>query len=758
LRPLVNALQTIAKLRLARLAFAALLALGLVSTQVSLLDVPGYELAETLTLFAGLLGGALGIAAARTAPGRQWPARTALAAGLWIALGIVGATVLVILGDVFGRRCSPWDGLPFVLLLPLPTAFLATALGCFCGRIFQRGWHAALAYLALLLGDLTISLWPLYFDPQAFTYDQLLGWFPGPLYDELLAPPTALWIFRGLTLLATLATLLGLSLLSSRRPARRLLMTTAAVLAFFTGVGLEHRFGAITSIEDIDRALGGRRLTPHFVLHYPRELAPPDVERLARTAEFDYEEDATTLGVSGGPPIDIFFYRNAKEKGRLTGASTTHFTKPWLHQIHTHADQDGRLVLRHELVHALAAPLGRPPFGACATFFGIDVQAGIVEGLAMAVDWPADELTLHQWSRAMREAKLAPDIRTIVGPAGFLSQSQSRAYTLAGSFLRYLLDHYGREQTARLYRDGDFQAAYGRSLDQLAGEWEAFVDAVPLDAEARGAAQNRFRKPSLFARPCAREMAELRAEITAAGTARNPALQAEILGRCSAIDPGDPSLLKERWDAERAASLPSATATLRELLAAPALDPVLRAQVALAQGDEAVKAGDAAKARDEYQSVLSAHVDRSTGRQVHIMLSALGHGDAARIVQSYLDPRGSNAAPLVALIDLWHRDPSFASAAYLVGLRTGDEGDRGLGLRYLDDALKGDISPDVRAETLRRGAVFEIDLGRYDAAAAHLASLAGMGRTPAEEVIRGDIERRLAFEKATYGQGIPGLH
>ena len=116
------------------------------------------------------------------------------------------------------------------------------------------------------------------------------------------------------------------------------------------------------------------------------------------------------------------------------------------------------------------------------------------------------------------------------------------------------------------------------------------------------------------------------------------------------------------------------------------------------------------------------------------------------------------AATLVALIDLWHRDPSFASAAYLVGLRTGDEGDRGLGLRYLDDALKGDISPDVRAETLRRGAVFEIDLGRYDAAAAHLASLAGMGRTPAEEVIRGDIERRLAFEKATYGQGIPGLH
>ncbi len=753
----MNDLQAIANLRLARLALGALLAMGVISTQVALLDVPGYELAEALTLFVGLLGGSLGIAAMRTARGRQWPAGAAFASGCWLAMGVVGATVLVILGALLGRRCSPWPGLAFILLLPLPTAFLATALGAFCGRLSERGWLAGLAYVGVLFGDLVISLWPLYFGPQSFTYDQLLGWFPGPLYDELLAPPTALWIFRGLTILAAAAALLGLSILSSRRPRGRLLATAALLAAFFIGVGLEHRFGAITSVEDIDRALGGRRVTPHCVLHYPRELAPPDVERLARTTELDYAEDAEALGVSGGPPVDVFFYRNAKEKGRLTGASTTHFTKPWLHQIHTHADQDGRLVLRHELVHALAAPLGRWPFGACAKLLGIDVQAGIVEGLAMAVDWPADELTLHQWSRAMREAKLAPDIRTIVGPAGFLSQSQNRAYTLAGSFLRYLTDHYGREKTARLYRDGDFLAAYGHSLDELASEWESFVDAVPLDTEARGAAQNRFRKPSLFARPCAREMAELRAEIAAAATARNPALQAEILGRCSAIDPGDPSLLKERWDAERAASLPSAAATLQELLDSPALDPVLRAQVALALGDEAVKAGDAVKARAEYLEVLSAHVDRSTKRQVQIMLAALGHGDAARIVQSYLDPRGSNAAPLVALLDLWHRDPGFASAAYLVGLRTGDEGDRALGLRYSDAALKGDIAPDVRAETLRRAAVFEIDLGRYDDAAAHLATLAGMGRTPAEEVIRGDIERRLAFEKATYGQGIAGL-
>src|SRR5208282_6939772 len=121
--------------------------MGVVSTQVALLDVPGYELAEALTLFGGLLGGALGIAAARTTRGRQWPARTALAAGCWIALGVVGATALVILGALLGRRCDPWAGLVFILLLPLPTAFLATALGACCGRLGTRRWIAGLAYL-----------------------------------------------------------------------------------------------------------------------------------------------------------------------------------------------------------------------------------------------------------------------------------------------------------------------------------------------------------------------------------------------------------------------------------------------------------------------------------------------------------------------------------------------------------------------------------------------------------------------------------
>ena len=50
-----------------------------------------------------------------------------------------------------------------------------------------------------------------------------------------------------------------------------------------------------------------------------------------------------------------------------------------------------------------------PPFGVCATAFGMFPNAAIVEGLAVAADNPVDDLTLHEWAAGMRQQKLLPD-------------------------------------------------------------------------------------------------------------------------------------------------------------------------------------------------------------------------------------------------------------------------------------------------------------------------------------------------------------
>ena len=64
-------------------------------------------------------------------------------------------------------------------------------------------------------------------------------------------------------------------------------------------------------------------------------------------------------------------------------------------------------------------------------------------------------------------------MRKISGPTGFWSESPRRAYTIAGSFVGYLLRTYGASPFKHAYPHGDFATAYGKSLDSLVDEWEA---------------------------------------------------------------------------------------------------------------------------------------------------------------------------------------------------------------------------------------------------------------------------------------------
>src|SRR6185295_8598272 len=192
----------------------------------------------------------------------------------------------------------------------------------------------------------------------------------------------------------------------------------------------------------------------------------------------------------------------------------------------------------HELAHVMASPYGSGPFRV-TTRYGIWPSMGIVEGLAVAADNPADELSLHQWAAGMRRQKLAPDVREIVRPQGFYLAAPARAYTVAGSFLRYLAETHGPEKLRALYERGDFETAYGRSLDALAAEWEKSLDAMPLDEAQVSQAFARFRQGSLFARPCAREVAVLRGE-AAERLGAEPAQALKLYARCAEIQPEEP--------------------------------------------------------------------------------------------------------------------------------------------------------------------------------------------------------------------------
>ena len=357
-------------------------------------------------------------------------------------------------------------GLAFVPAVALPSALAAAALGVLAGFVARGGpLPSALVYGAGIVGSLSATLLEGWLGPASYLLDPFLGIWPGPIYDEALALDRRLLLFR-LGTLAWTAVMLGVAGPSRRAAAPRppgpgrAGGTALALLAVAAVRVVGALTGDLATRAGIDRILGGRLTGARCDLHFPREKPAADAERLCRDCEADVAEVAAALGVAHPPLVKVWFHRSADEKRRLVGAGRTEFTKPWLAEIQVLDAPGGPPALRHEIVHAVGGAVAGGTLGVPARY-GVLVDAGLVEGLAVALEVPRGEWTVHEWARAMRDLGLLPRAASLVEPTGFFSAPAARAYGASGSFLAFLLERRGPRPVLRAYAGVPFAEAFG---------------------------------------------------------------------------------------------------------------------------------------------------------------------------------------------------------------------------------------------------------------------------------------------------------
>lgn len=609
------------------LAFSGL-ELSLLAFPVS--RIPGYELSTGLGLITALFGGAFGIAFGRqesmraAAAPRAQVLATFLAA--WAAL-LVPATVTVLLATIVtlvSSPCSPFDAMALFPVIVVPGTALAAAAGVWIGLAFRRWWAFTLAWLGVVAASALHTLWPILFGPQISAWNHLAGYLPGPIYDEELRLPAALLWFRLGTLLLAANALGGAARRfgdTSRLTRNGIVATAVAFVALdLAGPSLGFRM----SDEALLARLGGRTEGEHVILIHPRGMTDRDAARALGDLEFRFSQISDFVG--GAPPgkVTVWWYRNAEQKQQLVGALHTHFAKPWRREIHVNDVGFPHTVAKHELAHAMLAPLGAPPFGVPAKLFGFAPHVGVIEGMAVAADNPIDDLSLEQWAAAMKKQAMLPDVRTLLDLRGFYSAPSSRAYTTAGAFLRWLQEHRGAEKLKDLYRDGDFPRVYGVGLPDLVTEWERDLDGVPLEPEAVNQAFARFRKGSLFDRPCAREVAKLSSDASRLRRTGDYPEALEVLSRCSTVQPDEPShVLARASTLRRLGRDDDAKQVLEQLEARVKEAPSIWAETALALADLAITRGDDATARALLERIIELRVSPSMDRTARVRLHAL---------------------------------------------------------------------------------------------------------------------------------------
>jgi hypothetical protein len=708
------------KNRLWRVAWATFCAivLGLLAFPVS--RIPGYELSTGVGLVLAFTGGAFGVAfgqhestRAVTSPwGQVLAAWSGACAVLVVPIGLTALAAIVV--TVATSPCSPFDLLHFVPVIVGPSIALVAAAGVAIGLTVRRFGGLVLAWLGVVLLSAVHTVWPILTGPQVFAYNHLAGFLPGPIYDEELELPSALLWFRlGTLLITALALLLAVVRVGGRTTGR----TRAAVALAIGVIGLEllgPTLGFRMTDSALEARLGGRTETDHVVLIHPRGLTPRELQRISSDVEFRFRQIAAFIGGAPKGKVRVWWYRSAEQKQALVGAAHTQFAKPWRREVHVNESAFPHPVLKHELAHALLGPLGAPPFGVTARGLGLLPHVGIIEGLAVAADNPVDDLSLQQWAAAMKRQQLLPDVRESLGLTGFYAQSGARAYTTAGAFLRWLGDTRGADRLKALYRDGDFAGVYGEGLPALATAWETFLDTVPLEPEAVNQAFARFRRGSLFERPCAREVARLSEQV---GHHSNDdvELALTLLARCQALQPLEPAhelgrvpLL--RWlgrDDE-------AQAGLEALIERTKDTPSAWGEAALVLVDLKTQRGDGESTRALLEELIARQISPAIDRTAHVRLHALDAPSPVREAITLSFSRRPEPAQVLGLTRALSASPNEPVVAYLLGRRLHQREAFAEALPFLTLAADAELWPSVTKEALRLAIEAAFHAGRCD--------------------------------------------
>ena len=651
-------------------------------------------------------------------------AARALSRALWFSLWALAIPVGVILLNGLRRPvCDPLGGFALYLALAVPSAALACTLGVACGFAAPRaaGW----LYAAVFAGSLASAIWPLVRGPQVFVFHHLGGMYPGPIYDEAIATSRPLWLFRADTLLYAGACA-GIALIAGPpRPRRRGILALLACGGAAVWMSLQaEKLHWKASVAQLDAELGGRMETEHLLLHFPREKKDEERALLARDAEIDVRAVAQFFGIPPGPRIEIWLYRSAEEKRTLIGAAETSFTKPWLQQIHTNDAPAPHPILRHELVHAIGAQIARGPWHVPG---GLIPQMALTEGVAVAADWPPGEFTVHEEARALKDLGLLPDLRRLFRRGAFYAESGPRAYTAAGSFLRFIRDTRGATAFNALY-------ASASSLDLRAAvpDYLRFLDGLSVPARAAALASQRYSSPGIVRKRCVHEVAALQRQAQAA---RDPQGRAELLSRCAALEPGDPALLAALGRAQFAArDRTAAEATEAKALAHPRLSEPLRAQILTDAGDAAWMAGDVSLAVDRYREAARLPQPQAAERGLAVRLLAVADPPAWPALRPLFAENDNAPEILLRLRDLDLARPRDGLAAYLLAKQMQNRGAWPQCAAFAASALRRDLpGPLFVQEALRMRGIAAWHTGEGAEARAAFTAL-GKDSTPGRAV------------------------
>ncbi len=514
---------------------------------------PSYEFALACGIIVPLVAACTNaLEVAKSAPAADAAFRRGIYSGL------VFAALSVAIALAHGVRagfCDPLSQMPLFFLGPVPGAIMGALWGAGSGLLASTldkpKTRAALAVVLALLApvvSIAFSFGRYYTSPMIFAFDHFVGFFAGTLYDTEIDGTKRLLSYRAGTLgwvlfayaLSQLLVRSGrsFSLVVNQRMGSLLL----GVLGLCLGSAIAAsgpELGHYQTAETIRAELGHVAEAKRCEIVYASGVIKRDAHALARDCDAYVEQHERFFEVQFEGRVTVFLFHSAGQKARLMGARNVYIAKPWRKEIYIQHRSYPHPVLGHELAHVIAGVFAKGPFLVAGPMGGWIPDPGRIEGVAVAAaPREDDDLTLQEWSRAMKDLELLPPLNAVF-KLSFLGENSSKAYTVAGAFIRWLHDSYGADAVKQWYAGQRLEQAAGKPLPELEKEWHDALQQVQVSETEMAVAKARFSRPAIFGRTCPHQVDKMNRQAARALGRNDPSKALGLYQDVLALDADD---------------------------------------------------------------------------------------------------------------------------------------------------------------------------------------------------------------------------
>ena len=398
--------------------------------------------------------------------------------------------------------CPISDGIVFYVFLTFPAPIVGIALGILSFSVSRK--FSLLIFISFILLIALVPVLEIYFNPQIYFYNPLVGYFPGTIYDEGIAVDFKMISYRFLNVIFFLSVFL--LILRALNPYSRFSLKLVWIYSLVVPLSfilMSPQLGYSTSHTSVKKELDKALVSENFEIHYSSSINDSLIKVIALHHEFYHAELEKFFNINFDKKISSLIFTSREQKKRLFGTANTDVAKPWIPEIYISIDNYDR-TLKHELAHCFAGQFGSDIFKVADDF-----NPSMIEGIAMAADPIYSDFDLDYMAALAFSNGFNIEVASLFNSFNFFKQPSSLGYIIAGSFIKYLVDKYGIEKFKELYSDMNFTQKYGKDISVLASEYQIELkNKFQLTDDSADRAKYFYGRKSIFYKICPRYVAK----------------------------------------------------------------------------------------------------------------------------------------------------------------------------------------------------------------------------------------------------------